>query len=197
MADKARALFARGRTEQEEKPTPGEEKDSPEKAAKISRGLAAIDEEEQKYLENNTISRENAEKVAAAVKRAHPVFKSLTVVDGGDTWDYEYVASPGRTREGEKKREGKENAESEKGIQANKRIFNVKKQESPVWKSLSNVKGTDRKTTGTGKNQRYYEWDYTHNDIEVYDNKGRHLGSMHPITGEIYKPAVKGRKIEI
>lgn len=35
-----------------------------------------------------------------------------------------------------------------------------------------------------------------HGDIEVYDNKGRHLGSMHPTTGELYKPPVKGRTIE-
>ncbi|WP_350029694.1 colicin E3/pyocin S6 family cytotoxin [Caballeronia sp. ATUFL_M2_KS44] len=23
---------------------------------------------------------------------------------------------------------------------------------------------------------RYYEWDYTYTDIEVYDKRGRHLG---------------------
>ena len=42
-----------------------------------------------------------------------------------------------------------------------------------------------------------YEWDHAHNDIEVYDSNGKHLGSMDPITGEMYKPAVKGRKIEV
>ncbi len=34
------------------------------------------------------------------------------------------------------------------------------------------------------------------NDIEVYDRGGRHLGSMNPVTGEMYKPAVKGREIK-
>ena len=29
------------------------------------------------------------------------------------------------------------------------------------------------------------EWDHTHNDIEVYDNKGRHLGSMDPTTDQM------------
>jgi hypothetical protein len=105
VADKAKALLARAG--QKEKSVPGEEKDSPEKAEKIARGLTAIDEEERKYLENNTISREDAEKVAIAVKQAHPVFKSLTVVDGGDTWDYEYVASPGKIKEGPGKSEEK------------------------------------------------------------------------------------------
>ena len=192
VADKARALMGR-----KEEPATTEKKESPEKTEKVSHGLTAIDQEEQKYLEKNKISRDEAEKVAVAVKRAHPVFKSLTVVDGGDTWDYEYVASPGRIKKGEKKLEGKINDEFENGIQANKRRFNVKKQESPVWRSLSNVKGKDRKTIGTGKYQRYFEWDNTHNDIEVYDNRGKHLGSMDPITGKMYKPAVKGRKIEI
>lgn len=77
------------------------------------------------------------------------------------------------------------------------RLFNVQKQESSVWKSLDNVRGTDRKTSGFGSNKRYYEWDNTHNDIEVYNSRGKHLGSMNPTTGEFYKPAVEGRRIEI
>lgn len=74
---------------------------------------------------------------------------------------------------------------------------NPTKSESKVWKDLDNVKGQDRKTSGIGKNKQYYEWDHTHNDIEVYDRKGNHLGSMEPTTGEIYKPAVPGRTIKI
>ena len=41
------------------------------------------------------------------------------------------------------------------------------------------------------------EWDHTHGDIEVYDKRGRHLGSMDPVTGNMSKPAVPGRKIEL
>jgi hypothetical protein len=102
VADKVKALLGR-----KEKPAATEEKESPEKTEKLARGLTAIDEEERKYLENNRISRENAEKVAVAVKQAHPVFKSLTVVDGGDSWDYEYAASPVRVKEGPGKAEEK------------------------------------------------------------------------------------------
>src|SRR5688572_21503709 len=47
---------------------------------------------------------------------------------------------------------------------------------SQVWKSLSGFRGKT-KTSGTGKDKKYFEWDFTHNDIEVYDNKGKHLGS--------------------
>ena len=77
------------------------------------------------------------------------------------------------------------------------RSQNPSKNESKVWNSLDNVQGKSRKTSGHGKNKRYYEWDYTHNDIEVYDKNGFHLGSMDPVTGEMYKPAVKGRKIKV
>ncbi|MEV4236933.1 colicin E3/pyocin S6 family cytotoxin [Nocardia sp. NPDC049737] len=32
---------------------------------------------------------------------------------------------------------------------------------------------------------------------EAYDSKGNHLGSTDPITGQIYKPAVPGRTIQV
>ena len=83
------------------------------------------------------------------------------------------------------------------GSGSNKRKFNVNKQESEQWNNLNKVKGQDRRTSGTGKNKQYYEWDFTHNDIEVYDAKGKHLGSMNPTSGEMYKPSVKGRTIKI
>ena len=86
--------------------------------------------------------------------------------------------------------------EAVKGEGRGEHKFNVDKQESKVWKELDNVKGKNRKTSGYGKNKKYYEWDYTHNDIEVYNNKGQHLGSMDPVTGEMYKSAVKGRNIK-
>ena len=78
----------------------------------------------------------------------------------------------------------------------NKRKANVEKQESDVWKNLDNSKN-GRKTSGSGSNKQYYEWDYTHKDIEVYDSKGKHIGSMDPATGKLYKGAVNGRRIDI
>ncbi|RGB43943.1 cytotoxic-domain-containing protein [Rhizophagus diaphanus] len=68
--------------------------------------------------------------------------------------------------------------------------------ESPKWKELDSFRGKT-KTTGTGKDKKYYEWDFTHNDIEVYDKNGKHLGSMDPIKGDMTKPPVNGRKINI
>lgn len=65
--------------------------------------------------------------------------------------------------------------------------------QSPFWQSLKRHKGRTR-TDGSG---RYYEWDYTHGDIEVYDSRGNHLGSARPDTGALYKPPVPGRKITL
>ncbi len=59
--------------------------------------------------------------------------------------------------------------------------------QSPIWKGLKNVKGTKFKFSGKGKTFRFYRWDYTHGDIEIYDWKWRPLGSMDPLTGKIYR----------
>jgi hypothetical protein len=87
----------------EEEPS---ETDDPEHDLKVQAGLAAIDREEQQHLEAGQISREEAEKVAAKVRSQHPVFRSITVVDGGETWNYVYIASPEEEKEGEEKEEG-------------------------------------------------------------------------------------------
>ncbi|GAA3368519.1 hypothetical protein GCM10020367_07190 [Streptomyces sannanensis] len=68
---------------------------------------------------------------------------------------------------------------------------------TPFWKGLKSHKGKTKTNGKTGKNKRYYEWDYTHGDVEVYDSKGNHLGSADPMGGKIYKPRVNGRKIRL
>jgi fructose-specific phosphotransferase system component IIB len=77
-------------------------KSDPDHDRKVAAGLATIDQEEQRYLKEGKISREDAEKVARRVKSAHPVFKAINVVDGGSSWNYAYVASKGKKR-GEQK----------------------------------------------------------------------------------------------
>ena len=76
-----------------------------------------------------------------------------------------------------------------------KRIFNVSKQNSKIFNKFKSVKGKSYRYSGTGKSKKYYDWDFTHNDIEVYDKNGKHLGSMNPSTGKMYKDAVKGRRL--
>lgn len=69
---------------------------------------------------------------------------------------------------------------------------NCGKSESQVWKELKPYKGGLRTD---GKGDKIYDWDHTHNDIGVYNSRGDHLGSMNPVSGEMYKPAVAGRSI--
>ena len=73
----------------------------------------------------------------------------------------------------------------------------VSKATSRFWQSLKGFRGKTKTNGLSGKDRRFFEWDHTHNDIEVYDNKGKHLGSADPNTGEITKPAVPGRRIDI
>ena len=93
IVGKAKGLI--GKISGADKPKKEAPKNEAEHDVQVDAGLAAIDTEEQKYLENKEISKSDAEEVADTVKKAYPVFKSLSVVDGGETWDYDYVASPG------------------------------------------------------------------------------------------------------
>ena len=74
---------------------------------------------------------------------------------------------------------------------------NCSKGESSVWKGFQPYKGTVKTNGLRGKNKEFYQWDFTHNDIEVFNKDRQHLGSMDPQTGKIYKPAVPARKLNL
>jgi len=70
---------------------------------------------------------------------------------------------------------------------------------------LREVKAKTPKQGGSGKRARWvdskgrriYEWDSQHGELEEYRaSDGEHLGSIDYKTGEILKPAVKGRNIK-
>jgi hypothetical protein len=67
--------------------------------------------------------------------------------------------------------------------------------ESPIWQDLQQFRGSIRTNGLAGASRRLFEWDYTHGDIEVYNGRGVHLGSMDPVTGEMSKGPVPGRTI--
>ena len=70
--------------------------------------------------------------------------------------------------------------------------------ESEVWNALQPFKGKTRTNGETGSDKRYYQWDRTHNNIEVYDSNRKHLGAMDPKTGEMVPNSrVPGRKIKL
>ena len=77
------------------------------------------------------------------------------------------------------------------------RRYGALKQSSKVWDKLDKVKGTRYRQSGSGRNRRYYDWDYLHNEIEVYDRFGKHLGAVDSTTGKFIKAAEAGRSIRI
>jgi hypothetical protein len=104
-AVKAAGKLVGGLFGKKEEKKEGKHDDDPQRAAKITAGLADIDKAERAYLKDGRITRKDAEHVAATVKKDHNVFTSITVVDGGEVWSYDYTASPGETHTGEKKAE--------------------------------------------------------------------------------------------
>ncbi len=82
--------------------------DDPQHDAKVTAGIATLHENEQaapSVQKDHRITHEDALAAAAKTKAAHPVFKSITVMDGGDTWNYVYEASQARTVRGLSKEE--------------------------------------------------------------------------------------------
>lgn len=73
----------------------------------------------------------------------------------------------------------------------------IERAESPVWQQLDPYRKDVRTNSQGGKDRRFYVWDHTHRDIEVFDGGGKHLGSMRPDTGELYKPPVPGRSLRL
>ncbi len=65
---------------------------------------------------------------------------------------------------------------------------------SPIWNGLENYRGKIKRNS---KGTQYYQWDYTHGDIEVYNSRGEHLGCIDAISGAWTKNAVKGRTIDL
>ena len=69
------------------------------------------------------------------------------------------------------------------------------KANSPIWQGFQPYRG-DIKTNGkSGRSREYYQWDYTHGEIEVFDSGRRHKGAMNPSSGAMIKPAVPGRTL--
>lgn len=62
--------------------------------------------------------------------------------------------------------------------------YRIRPSESPIFQKFQRWRGMIRTNGLSGNKRRYYGWDYLHNDIEVYDKTGEHLGTMDPRTGE-------------
>lgn len=83
----------------------GKDDNDPEKLAKVRVGLAQLHTEGLKFKQQKSTSKADAEQIATSVKQKNPVFKSITVVQGPETWDYSYIASPPKVEPGDISRE--------------------------------------------------------------------------------------------
>lgn len=54
-----------------------------------------------------------------------------------------------------------------------------------------------RKRWRNARHDRYYTWDDVHGHIEVFNKRGRHLGVLHAVTGDVVGDAVSGRRIDV
>ena len=73
----------------------------------------------------------------------------------------------------------------------------INKAESPVFKGFKPHRGKTKTNGLSGNNKRFNVWDHTHGDIEVYNRREKHLGTIDPIFGREIKPPVPGRKIDL
>ena len=62
-------------------------------------------------------------------------------------------------------------------------------------KYLGAFSGERRWRSPDGK--RIFTWDGFHGEIEVFNKRGRHLGAIHPVHGNLLKDAVAGRTIDV
>ncbi|QWF19480.1 phage tail protein [Lysobacter capsici] len=101
-ADFVKKLFGKLTGKKGEPPAEGSE----EHKKAVAAALAMLDSETQARSKKQRIEKKEAQQVAAKVKGAHKILKSLTVIDGKDNWDYEYVASPPKKYKGAHKGSG-------------------------------------------------------------------------------------------
>jgi Cytotoxic len=64
-----------------------------------------------------------------------------------------------------------------------------------AFEFLGAINGVRRWRSDDGK--RLYTWDSLHGEIEVFNARGKHLGTMDPKTGRMTKAAVRGRTIDV
>jgi filamentous hemagglutinin len=73
----------------------------------------------------------------------------------------------------------------------------MKRATGPFVDSLSPLKRKSQRRRWTGPREQIYEEDTQHGELEKYNKRGKHEGSVDPATGEVIKPPVKGRTIEL
>lgn len=69
----------------------------------------------------------------------------------------------------------------------------MKRAEGEFVEGLKRGKPKNRRRRWHGHKGQMYEEDTQHGDLEKYNRRGKHKGSVDPESGEIIKPPVRGR----
>ena len=90
---------------QEQKKNAGASTEKKKDLAKVDKGLAYLHSQERKLDTDNDddLTKEEAEKAAKRTKAKHRIFKSIKVVDKGNSWGYKYSFNPTGETGGKKK----------------------------------------------------------------------------------------------
>jgi hypothetical protein len=73
----------------------------------------------------------------------------------------------------------------------------MKRAQSKFVNGLSRQKSKNQRRRWSGAKGQIYEEDTQHGDLEKYNRRGKHEGSVDPDTGEIIKGPVKGRSTDM
>jgi hypothetical protein len=168
----------------------------PDHDNKVRVGLGQIDKKETKYLKNGRIWKKDTQKVANKVKKYNPIFKSITVVDSGETWDYDWVASNG-TKKGEKQAEKAQNdsgiikSDTPLSLPYYKHIFH----HGTIYLTAGKLKKEDIEAIGAnnfGKGLYVHTKESWHKAKESVEGKDEGWGVViFPIPNDIWKQEVQ------
>jgi hypothetical protein len=71
----------------------------------------------------------------------------------------------------------------------------VKRAEGKFVDGLTKIKPKSQRRRWAGVKGQIYEEDTQHGELEKYNLRGKHKGTVDPFTGEIVKAPVKGRNM--
>jgi Cytotoxic len=73
----------------------------------------------------------------------------------------------------------------------------VKRAEGKFVDVLIRIKSKSQRRRWAGGKGQIYEEDTRHGELEKYNKRGKHKGTVDPFTGEIIKAPVKGRTMAL
>jgi hypothetical protein len=91
LLQKAKKLFKGKKNKDKDNKGKDSKESSTEQKKKVDLGLAQLHKEEAKYGQNGKLKQKDAKKAANTVKKDNPVFKSITVLESGKNWKYNYI----------------------------------------------------------------------------------------------------------